>query len=192
MQRTASGRMDPQTPIAGKTPAGKTIPGKGLTIEQLQHAALSSRPSTPNALGWNIGSPGLMGHSPAMSGVSGGMNLNILAGLESPALAAIASIASGMEDSKNQSNMSSLGLGPTLSGTMASARMDENDRRRRIGSILGTIGTRPGRISRVAVERLARRFEMVIHDGGDPFVMAGKNAVLIEVSSRLRDCVRYL
>lgn len=180
------------TPTAGKRPAGKTVPGmssagKGIAAKGLVVEASGSRPVTPGALGsskMNFGTPVLRGASPATSSQGGQASFDTLAGLQSPALAGM---ISGVNDlGLHLGNLGALGLGGTgLSGTRSSAggRIDEDERRRRMETALDTLRRHPGRISRGAIERLAKRCELdVLPEGEDSVSLAGKNAIVVDVS----------
>lgn len=194
--KAVNGANGQYTP-SGKRPAGKTVPGmssagKGLAAKGFAVEGAGSRSVTPGALAnakMNLGTPMVRGASPATSSQGGQAGFDALAGLQSPALAGI---VSGVNDiGLHFGNLGPVALSGTgLSGTGSSAggRIDEDERRRRMETTLDTLRKRPGNISRGAIERLARRCELdVLPEGEDSVSLAGKNAIVIDVSLAITD-----
>lgn len=99
-------------------------------------------------------------------------------------LAGIGGVDMGLGMSLTGSQMGlDLRMGP--SGSMGPARIDDEERRKRLESVIAKLRERPGRVSEEGIERVAQRCGMAVEtepkgDNSKVLLLAGE-ALLIEV-----------
>lgn len=164
---------------AGKKPAGKSVPGMSSAGKGLGLEAGSSRPATPGSSSLNIGLPAVPSASPALSAQGGGSQLDALGSFGSPALSGLGNMVAGVDMGLTLSNISGLERPTASSG---GAKIDDEERRKRLEVVLGTLRKRPGTISREAIERLGRKYGLDMLPSENSLTLAGTHGILVDVS----------
>ena len=187
--------------VAGKTPAGKSVPGKGLGGKGLGAGSASS----PNAATNMAATPSQTGMQAATSYDSPAAALAAV-GMEPTSSSAGAMHTSlsglGLNGLGMTGNLSTMGMLNSLSHGMMGAssmglagpKLDDAERRRRLESVLHTVGHGAGRISQEGVQRLARRMGLEMYDEmreGDEggmersLMVAGKSTFAVDVCTHV-------
>ncbi|KAF2091968.1 hypothetical protein K490DRAFT_61416 [Saccharata proteae CBS 121410] len=147
---------------AGKSPMNPSTMPQSLGTAQ-NHLSSSSATA----------SKGLVGSSPA------GLNYDSPSGL-GLGLGSLGGLDGGVGMGISMSGMSGLGLGMGLTNSL-SGRPDDTERRKRLETIIATLGARPGRPTKENLIKLARKLGITAseHEGG---VFLGDTGVGIDVS----------
>ena len=144
-----------------------------------------------------------MAATPSQTGASSHVNLGgtVTSSFDSPSHAALAAVGMEHTSSSNAMNLSLSGLGlnnMSMLGSLSQGmlgggssmglghKLDDAERRRKLESVLNTLGASAGRISQEGVERLARRMGLEIYDetreGARSLMIAGKSVFAVDVS----------
>jgi len=154
----------PKRGVSGKT-IGGTAAGTGLT---------------PNSsFNFTFTSPGMNNASPSMSGLNV-PGIEGLAGFATPTPS-----FNGLDGGAGMGiSLSSLGINMSTGFSAAGSapgKIDDAERKRRLLQVLETVGKKSGRLSREGLERVGRRCELDMLPEEGKLVMAGKNAVMVDV-----------
>ena len=195
-----------KTTLGSKTSANKGLAGKTLNSQHATPAGAqnSSSPAAANMMA-----------TPSLGGSTGVVGSTTF---DSPSHAALAAAAMEPASSSNPmglglsslgfnnlgihgagGNLSHLGMMSGLSGGMLGTssmgvnagpgRLDEAERRRRLESVLSTLGERTGRICQEGLERLARRMGLEMFDeykdGERSLTLAGQKMFAVDVRTSI-------
>lgn len=159
-------------------PGGKTFTAKAST--PIGEAGTISGGIAAASPAFNMGTPLLTFGSPAITLTSPnatGVGTSVANGM------GFMGFDGGVGMGITLSNLGiSMGAPAMLATASATGKADDAERRRRLKTVLNTLGTRSGRISRDGIERLGRKCGLDIQAGDAELAMAGKN-VMVDVSS---------
>lgn len=163
------------SPALGGTPKSFGTPRKGM----LSGKTFPGTGVTPNAsFSFNLASPSMGQGTP-----QGATSLDALASFPTPS---VNGMSLNTLDAGAPMGLSLSSLGVNMSTGLSArgsthGKIDDAERRRRLLAVLDSVGKQSGRLSREGLERVGRRCQLDMLPEEGKLVMAGKNAVMVDV-----------
>jgi len=165
------------TPAPFASPAARGTPRKGMVEQKNFGGAMAG--STPNpSFNFSFESPGNPFATPNMLNVDGaGLN-----GTPAASGLALGAFDGGTAMGLSLSNLG-LNIGTSMStGGSSSGKVGDAERRRRLLAVLESIGKKKGRLSREAIKRIGRRYDLVPEETETlKLSLAGKAGFVVDV-----------